>query len=504
MALGAKEAAILEFLTPAPRSLDDITSSVPEISQSVVKGIVIRLVERGWLETLGFTEYSEFSLTERGKRSRSSGLLERMLIGILAERRKTSVEQLADDLETDLGQLRAILGPLSAKGCVRWTNGMLEPGETMSFVAAIECLLLRFASDAETVPSHAVSPDELELLRECSRGREFALFRESLVREAELSLSAQGRAVLRQQEGANQAATDTARQTASPPYDFHSTPPPWRAGRRHPYSRALFLIRSELASLGFEDVSVNMVTPRVWNFEALYMPVFHPAGDRMHSLFVGDPSTSGAVRTKAPLGVPGEHIASVHAHGGESGSRGWGYVPPTDAMSVLMFASQATGALCRLAAKGGPRRITTTARCFRFDKLDRNHTADFILTEGMLVGHEATLRNLRGFLDTMADRFIRGGKTMAMPQYHPFSEPSISVVAESSSGRSMEIGGGGILRPEVMAILGLNERVCVWWLNSPELAATAAGFDCMRSLYSSDLDQLAVLKDPPRHRPWVD
>lgn len=504
MALGVKEAAILELLTPAPRSLDDITSSVPEISQSAVKGIVNRLVERGWLEAPGRAEYSEFSLTARGKHSRSAGLLERMLIGILAKRRKTSVEQLADELETDVGQLRTILGPLSARGCVRWADGMLEPGETVSFVAAIERLLLRFASEAETVPSHAVSPDELELLRECSRGREFALFHESLVREVELSLSAQGRAMLRRQNGANVTATDTAEQTASPPYDFHSTPPLWKAGRRHPYSRALFLIRSELASLGFEDVSVNMVTPRVWNFEALYMPVFHPAGDRMHTLFVGDPSASDAVRTKMPLGVPGERIESVHAHGGESSSRGWGYAPSTDAVSDLMFASQATGALCRLAAEGGPRRITTTARCFRFDRLDRNHTADFILTEGMFIGTEATLRNLRSFLDIMADRFMRGGKTMAMPQYHPFSEPSISVVAESASGHSIEIGGGGILRPEVMAILGLNERVCVWWLNSPELAAAAAGFDCMRSLYSNDLDGLALLKDPPRHRPWLD
>ena len=55
----------------------------------------------------------------------------------------------------------------------------------------------------------------------------------------------------------------------------------------------------------------------------------------------------------------------------------------------------------------------------------------------------------------------------------------------------VEIGGAGMLRPEVLKPLGIEKcRVLAWGLGLGRLAMIKLGLDDIRKLYSDDLDFL--------------
>ena len=62
------------------------------------------------------------------------------------------------------------------------------------------------------------------------------------------------------------------------------------------------------------------------------------------------------------------------------------------------------------------------------------------------------------------------------------------------NGREVEMGGSGIVRPEVTKTLGLKHNVIAWGLGLERLALMFYGLDDIRKLYLSDLSWLQSYK----------
>ncbi|MCG2826928.1 MAG: phenylalanine--tRNA ligase subunit alpha, partial [Thermoplasmatales archaeon] len=75
------------------------------------------------------------------------------------------------------------------------------------------------------------------------------------------------------------------------------------------------------------------------------------------------------------------------------------------------------------------------------------------------------------------------------PSYFPFTEPSLEVVVEYE-GKTLEMGGAGIFRPEVTAPFNVKYPVLAWGLGLERLAMIRLGLKDIRQLYMSDIEWL--------------
>ena len=116
--------------------------------------------------------------------------------------------------------------------------------------------------------------------------------------------------------------------------------------------------------------------------------------------------------------------------------------------------------------------IVVPGRCYRSDPFDATHSPVFHQVEGLAVGEDITLADLKGTLDELA-RGIFGPEreTRFRPGFFPFTEPSVEVDVScfrcGSSGRLedgsrcslckgsgwIEILGSGMVDPNVFGFV---------------------------------------------------
>ncbi|MCK4308062.1 hypothetical protein KAW50_07565, partial [candidate division WOR-3 bacterium] len=67
-------------------------------------------------------------------------------------------------------------------------------------------------------------------------------------------------------------------------YNIELRPPRIVAGKLHPYQEFLNIVREKLISMGFCEVSGELVESEFWNMDVLFMPQQHPARD-VHGIY---------------------------------------------------------------------------------------------------------------------------------------------------------------------------------------------------------------------------
>ncbi|MBI1960738.1 MAG: phenylalanine--tRNA ligase subunit alpha, partial [Candidatus Liptonbacteria bacterium] len=110
-----------------------------------------------------------------------------------------------------------------------------------------------------------------------------------------------------------------------------------------------------------------------------------------------------------------------------------------------------------------PFQIIVPGRVFRYEATDASHEINFTQVEGLMVGKNVTLANLKYVIETFLKKIL-GDKTVIRfrPSYFPFTEPSIEVDIKiprtSASGPRMsawlEIMGAGMVHPNVFSHAG--------------------------------------------------
>lgn len=100
--------------------------------------------------------------------------------------------------------------------------------------------------------------------------------------------------------------------------------------------------------------------------------------------------------------------------------------------------------------------VICPGRTFRADELDATHTPVFAQVEGLVVDRGITMANLKGTLDLFARKmFGDEAITRLRPSFFPFTEPSAEVDV-FFNGRWIEWGGCGMVNPKVLAACGID------------------------------------------------
>ena len=118
-----------------------------------------------------------------------------------------------------------------------------------------------------------------------------------------------------------------------------------------------------------------------------------------------------------------------------------------------------------------PIKIISPGRCFRFDAPDATHSPMFHQIEGLVVGKDVTMAQLKGTLDMFVKKlFGEHTKTKFRPHNFPFTEPSaeVDVTCFKCNGAGcpmckgegwIEILGAGMVHPNVLRNCGIDPEV---------------------------------------------
>lgn len=395
------------------------------------------------------------------------------------------------------------LGLLKQEGAIRLTaGGRVEPtGQPSPTIEQFTTLLNELRDQRRELSSF--SPDQQALLRQYAvkRGSAQKPFRIEERLQREYALTDDGKTVAQRCHAG--AAEDVSQLTPDMlkdgswrtrrfrQYTITMQSPRVAPGRKHPYRAFLDLVKYQLVCMGFREMRGPLVETEFWNMDALYMPQFHPARAIHDVYFVKTPTH--AEKIPEPFL---SRVAAAHADGGSTGSRGWGYRYDPARAHRLILRSQGTAVSARTLASNPliPGKYFSIARCFRYDQVDATHATDFFQVEGIVLGDAINFRTLLGLLTLFAKEMAQAQESAFLPAYFPFTEPSVELHVRHPRLGWMELGGAGLLRPEVTHPLGVTVPVIAWGLGLDRMAMVALGIHDIRDLFSIDLEKIRALR----------
>ena len=239
-------------------------------------------------------------------------------------------------------------------------------------------------------------------------------------------------------------------------------------GHRHPLTILREEIEAIFTGLGFEVLHGPEAEDDYHNFEALNMPAEHPARDMQDTLYLEE-----------PLHVPsGERPATLlRTH--------------TSGMQIRYMETHRP-----------PVRIIAPGLVYRRDTPDLTHSPMFQQVEGLLVGENVTMTDLKGTLQYFLQQlFDAETRVMFRPSFFPYTEPSAEVfitcvfchgdgcpVCKKTGW--LEILGSGMVHPAVFEAVGYDpERYSGWafGVGIDRVALLKYQVEDIRLFYDNDL-----------------
>jgi len=248
-------------------------------------------------------------------------------------------------------------------------------------------------------------------------------------------------------------------------------------GRRHPLTVLRDAIESIFARMGYQVLEGPEIEDDYHNFEALNMPADHPARDMQDTLYLGEPVPGQPARDRAGRPGPVRPATLLRTH--------------TSPMQIRYMESHEP-----------PVRIIVPGRVYRRDNLDLTHTPMFNQVEGLVVGEQITMADLKGTLTTfLRELFDERTRVLFRPSFFPYTEPSAEVcigcvfcggpgcpVCKRTGW--LEILGSGMVHPAVFEAVGYDpERYSgfAFGVGIERVAMLKYGVDDIRLFYENDL-----------------
>ena len=222
-------------------------------------------------------------------------------------------------------------------------------------------------------------------------------------------------------------AIEKEKQLASEVIDVTMPGKIFTVGKKHPISQIIDEVSEIFMGLGFSIAEGPEVETIENNFDALNAPKDHPSRDMSETFYI---NSELLLRTQ------------------------------TSPVQVRTMKSQEL-----------PIKVISPGRCFRFDSPDATHSPMFHQIEGLVVGKDVTMAQLKGTLDNFVKKlFGEETKTKFRPHNFPFTEPSaeVDVTCFKCGGEGcamckqegwIEILGAGMVHPNVLRNCGIDPEV---------------------------------------------
>jgi phenylalanyl-tRNA synthetase alpha chain len=231
-----------------------------------------------------------------------------------------------------------------------------------------------------------------------------------------------------------------------------------RPGSLHPVTQVQKELEDLFTSLGFAILDGPEVETEYHNFDALNIPVTHPARDMQDTFWLTD---GNLLRT---------HTSPVQVRGME-----------------------------RL---GPPLRMIAPGRVFRNEEVDASHEHTFYQVEGMMVDRNVSVAHMLYFMKTLLSAIFRREVTVRLrPGYFPFVEPGFELdiqclicggpgCAVCKQSGWVELMPCGLVHPNVLRMSGIDPDEWggfAFGLGLTRLAMMRYGIDDIRLFESGDL-----------------
>jgi phenylalanyl-tRNA synthetase alpha chain len=245
---------------------------------------------------------------------------------------------------------------------------------------------------------------------------------------------------------------------------------PRRLGHLHPITQTIRSMKEIMGRLGFSAVEGPEIEDEWHNFEALNIPLIHPARDPLDNFYL-----SVAANTSGEAKDPSATESS------ENGA------------SPLLLRSQTSTVQIRvMESTPPPVRIISLGRVYRPDTADATHYPMFHQIEGLLVDRGVTMADLKSVLRLFCQSYFGGHDDVHIrfrPSFFPFTEPSVEVDMNWQGGW-MEMGGAGMVDPNVLRAVGYDpEEVTgfAFGLGVERVCMRQHGITDIRALYQNDV-----------------
>jgi len=274
-------------------------------------------------------------------------------------------------------------------------------------------------------------------------------------------------------------------------YDISINVPRIYGGKRHFVKESINYIRKIMLSFGFKEMTGPLLQTSFWNFDALFTAQDHPVRELQDTFYIKDPEFG-----KLPKNLVNK-IRLAHEKGIQ-GSTGWQYKWSENEAKKNVLRTHTTVLSARTLAKlkktDLPAKFFAIGRCFRNETLDWSHLFEFNQFEGIVVG-DVNFRDHIGFLREFFKR-LGFEKARFRPAYFPYVEPGLEIdVFHPVHKKWIELGGTGILRPEVVVpLLGEDIPVLAWGPGFDRIIMDYYNVNDMRELYKNDLKKNREVK----------
>jgi len=277
-------------------------------------------------------------------------------------------------------------------------------------------------------------------------------------------------------------------------YDVTAPVPAIWPGKKQAYLAFLDEVKDILVGMGFKEMVGPLVELELFNCDGLYMPQDHPARG-IHDMYFLEQPKYGDLKSYKKLV---ERVKAAHERG-LAGSCGWRQKFDVRESAKLILRSQTTAVSARMLASPDlkiPGKYFTIGRVFRPEKIDATHLTEFLQLEGIVLGEDVNFRNLLGMMRDFALQVAKTDKIKFSPvAYFPFTEPSVTAyIYHPKLQKWLEVMPGGIFRPEVTAIYGIEVPVLAWGFGIDRLFMIREGISDIRTLFSDDLSWLREAK----------
>jgi phenylalanyl-tRNA synthetase alpha chain len=224
-----------------------------------------------------------------------------------------------------------------------------------------------------------------------------------------------------------------------------------RRGHAHLVTQAWERLEDVFIGLGFQIAEGPEVETDFHNFEALNMPKSHPARSGFDTMFT-DYDDQGTVLLRT-------HTSPVQ-------------------IRVMQ-------------EMGPPIYMVMPGRVFRRDTPDATHMPVFHQIEGLVVDRDITMAHLAGTIDAFTKAFFGQDFTSRLrPNYFPFTEPSAEFDIQRPDGSWIELGGCGMVHPNVLRAGGIDPEEFsgfAFGFGIDRMARERHGIDDIRDMYSNDM-----------------
>ncbi len=199
-------------------------------------------------------------------------------------------------------------------------------------------------------------------------------------------------------------------------------------GHLHPLTRIRMEAERVFTSLGFTIADGPEVETEYYNFDALNIPGDHPARDLWDTFWIANSK-----------GQKSEYLLRTH----------------TSPVQIRYMERH-----------NPPFRIIAPGTAFRHEATDASHDIEFLQLEGLMVGHDISVANLKYILALFFEKmFGRKIEIRLRPSYFPFVEPGfeVDIACLSCHGKGcsvcahsgwLELLGAGMIHQKVFEAAG--------------------------------------------------